>query len=33
MQKPYTDYAIHIVCIFDLTEEVFSQTLIASNFK
>ena len=25
MQKSYTDCAIHIVCIFGLTGEVFSQ--------
>ena len=33
MQKSYTDWAIHIVCIFGLTGQVFSQTLVGSNIK
>ena len=33
MQKSYTDCAIHIVCIFGLTGEVFSQTLVACNYS
>ena len=33
MQKSYADCAIHIVCIFGLTEEVFSQTLVSCYFK
>ena len=32
MQKSYTDHAIDIVCIFGLTEEVFSQTLVGGNY-
>ena len=31
MQKSYADCAIHIVCIFGLTEEVFSQTLVVRH--
>ena len=33
MQKSYADCAIHIVCIFGLTEEVFSQTLVGCYGK
>ena len=33
MQKSYADCAIHIVCIFGLTEEVFSQTPVVRHFK
>ena len=33
MQKPYADCAVHIVCIFALTGEVFSQTLVTSKCK
>ena len=33
MQKSYTDCAVHIVCIFGLTEEVFSETLVSGNCK
>ena len=33
MQKSYTDCAIHIVCIFGLTGEVFSQTLVGGKSK
>ena len=32
MQKSYADCAIHIVCIFGLTGEVISQTLVVGNF-
>ena len=33
MQKSYTDCAIHIVCIFGLTGEVFSQTHVVCHFN
>ena len=32
MQKSYADCAIHIVCIFGLTGEVFSQTHVVRHF-
>ena len=31
-QRSYTDCAVHIVCIFGLTGEVFSQTVVGRNF-